>query len=170
MLPFPQLLVYGNTVKRNEYNMLVSELTSNSTNKLVTYNQSYSQISGASYNRVYMYGTSSLIGTLWGTPYGNKMTWDSTFCRVIQHAFPTQALYNDFIANSTNRVVCLVRSATATGTGYISLNRNGYTSSSYNSYTGCTITQFIYYDPNTERVMTYNPSLGASSTPTFYYP
>ncbi len=170
MLPFSQLLVYVNTVIHDEYNMLVSELTSNSTNKLVTYTQSYSQINGTSYNRVYMYGTASVSGTMWGTSYGNKMTWDSSYCRVIQHCFPTQALYNDFIASTNNsRVVCLVRSATASGTGYVSLTRNGYTSSAYSSFTGCTITQFIYYDPNTSRVMTYNPSLGASSTPTYYY-
>jgi len=167
MLPFTQLLVYGNTVIRNEYNMFVSELTSNSTNKSVVYNQSYSAINGTTYNRVYMYSTAALSGTLWGTPYGNKMTWDSSFCRVIQHAFPTQALYSDFIANPGNRVVCLVRSATASGSGYVSLSRNGYTSSSYGSFTGCTVTQFIYFDPVTQRVMTYNPS--TVSTPTFYY-
>ena len=169
MLPFSQLLVYGNIIQRDDYERFILELTSSSTDKVVTYNQSYSQINGTSYNRVYMYGTASVSGTMWGTPYGNKMTWDSSFCRVIQHCFPTQALYNDFIANTTNRVVCLVRSATATGTGYVSLTRNGYTSSSYTSFTGCTITQFIYFDPNTSRVMTYNPSLGDLSTPTYYY-
>ena len=169
MLPFPIMNQYGNIIVRDDYERFILELTSSSTNKLVTYNQSYGQINGTSYNRVYMYGTSSVSGTMWGTPYGNKMTWDSTFCRVIQHCFPTQALYNDFIANTTNRVVCLVRSATATGTGYVSLARNGYISSSYQSFPGCTITQFIYFDPNTSRVMTYNPSLGNLSTPTFYY-
>lgn len=170
MLPFSIINQYGNIIQRNDYERFILELQSTSTDKLVTYNQSYSQINGTSYNRVYMYGTASVSGTMWGTSYGNKMTWDSSFFRVIQHCFPTQALYNDFIASTNNsRVVCLVRSATATGTGYVSLARNGYTSSAYASFTGCTITQFIYFDPNTSRVMTYNPSLGDSSTPTYYY-
>ena len=115
-----------------------------------------------------MYGTNSVSGTMWGTSYGSRMTWDSSFCRVIQHCFPTQALYTDFISSTNNsRVVCLVRSDITTGTSYISLNRNGYTSSTYGTFSGTTITKFIYYDPGTSRVMVYNPS--QPGTPTFYY-
>lgn len=169
MLPFPIMNQYGNIIVRDDYERFILELTSSSTNKLVTYNQSYSLLNASgAYDRVYMYGTSSVSGTMWGTPYGNKMTWDSTFCRVIQHAFPTQDLYNDFIANGSNRVVCFVRSPITSMSNYISLTRNGYTSSTYSTFSGCTITQFIYYDNNSGRVMTYDPS--TISTPTFYYP
>lgn len=158
---------YGNVVVRDDYSRFVAELTNDSTNKSVTGNQSYSAINGSTYNRVYMYGSTVVGGTMWGTPYGSRMTWDSSFGHAIQHCFPTQELYNDFIANTYRRVVCLVRSPITSGSSYISLSRNGYTSSTYGTFSGLTVDQFIYYDPNTERVMTYNP--GTISTPTFYY-
>jgi hypothetical protein len=168
MLPFSIMNHYGNVVVRDDYKRFVDELTNDSTNKLVTYTQSYSQLNGTTYNRIYMYGTNSVSGTMWGTPYGSRMTWDSSFSRVIQHCFPTQSLYNDFIASTNNsRVVCLVRSDITTGESYISLARNGYTSSTYGRFSGTTIDQFIYYDESTARVMIYNP--GTMSTPVFYY-
>lgn len=169
MLPFGIMNQYGNKVVIDEYKRFVLELTSDNTNKAVTYNQTYSGINSAgAYNRIYMYGTSLTSGTMWGTPYGSRMTHDSSFCRVIQHCFPTQELYNDFVASTNNsRVVCLVRSAITSGASYISLARNGYTSSSYGSFSGTTIEQFIYYDKNTSRVMTYNPY--TKTTPSLYY-
>lgn len=168
MLPFSIMSQYGNVVVRDDYIRFVDELRNDSTNKLVTGNGSYSAINTSTYSRIYMFGSTIGGSTMWGTPYGSRMTWDSSFGHVIQHCFPTQGLYNDFIASTNDsRVVCLVRSAITTGSSYISLTRNGYTSSSYGTFSGTTVDQFIYYDPNTARVMTYNP--GTISTPTFYY-
>lgn len=164
MLPFPIMNQYGNTVVHEEYNIFKSELQNGSTYKNTIFNSNFGSGGTAVLK---MYGTviSSTTGTMWGTPYGTQVTYDSYIHYAVRHMYPSQSMWQTAV--SAQRLVAFTSTARITYGSYISLDRNGYKSSSYGSFTGLTITDFIYFDENTGHVMRYNPN--TMSTPVRYY-
>lgn len=103
------------------------------------------------------------VGTMWGTPYGSRFTNDSNMSRVMQHALPTAAVYTDY---KTNKRRCVFRNvALGSQASYPALNRNEYSSSSYGSWSGIYMDEFIYWDAVAQRVMRYNPNALTTPTP-----
>lgn len=101
-------------------------------------------------------------GTMWGTPYLNWFTYDSPYGRIVRHACPSVDVFNYIVAN---KQYCLLKLGPAATKGaYPGLNRNGYSSSSYTSFTGRTLIDFIYYDTTLGVVMRWNPLVGGTPT------
>lgn len=96
--------------------------------------------------------------TMWGTPYKDVVTTDSSVGSVVRHCFPNLVLH-DYNANASMKVAYKVANI-GTKNSFNSLARNSYTSLSYTSFTGCNIVDFIYYDNSLGKMMRYNPSLG----------
>lgn len=94
-------------------------------------------------------------GTMWGTPYGNKNTYDSVVTRVAQHCFPDTIVLNENVAKT--RLVVFKFHYLGQGSGYVSLNRNGYLSSSYGNFGGSQVLDFIYFDVANGCAMRCNP-------------
>lgn len=164
MLPFCRMLEYGNNVMNDEYSRFHTEL---STGSFYTYMNTSLPFNNYGSSIINGYGTVQAlsVGTMWGTPYGSRVTYDSRMHYAIRHMYPNQNMF--LAAVSTSRLVAFTRSTYSTYASYISLNRNGYTSTSYGSFSGCIVTDFIYYDEDTKLVMRYNPN--TLSTPVRYY-
>lgn len=100
-------------------------------------------------------------GTMWGTPWGDNLTYDSSVGRSVVHCLPGQAIVNESLTNK--RIMLAKVKGIGTKPGFNALNRNGYTSSAYGSFTGTQIIDFLYWDNNLGQVMRVNPL--AKSTP-----
>lgn len=105
--------------------------------------------------------------TLLGTPYGSYMLGNVYWPRLMQHAYPTQALYEAAAAKNllTMALCTLVTFASTTVPG---LARNGYTSLAATSTQGWKLTQFVYYDSDAGGYKTYDPF--SKTAPVNWYP
>ncbi|ANH51746.1 hypothetical protein RAY_283 [Erwinia phage vB_EamM_RAY] len=102
-------------------------------------------------------------GNMWGTPYLNSCTHDSTWARIARHACPAQTMFDYMLAN---KQFCLMKLGPyVTKSAYSGLNRNGYTSLSYGSFNGRTVLDFIYYDNTQGVVMRWTPLNGGTPVP-----
>lgn len=102
-----------------------------------------------------------------GSPYGKQVWGTSHFYRILQHAFPTQALFD---YNFGNQKYCMLEYQTLNlgSVTYESVARNGYTSQARTiSSNTVRVTTFVYYDDTEQRMMKYNPY--TMSTPEYYY-
>lgn len=106
-------------------------------------------------------------GEMWGTPYGSRWATASSYRRFAQHALPTAAHYADHVANG-NAYILIKHTPVQAYPNYISLNRNGYTSSTWGTTIdgGVTTTDLIYFDYVLGKAMRYNPFL--MSTPVVF--
>lgn len=103
-------------------------------------------------------------GNMWGTPYNNWFTHDSTFARFIRHACPIQSVFDYML---TNKQYCLLKlGAYQSKSAFPGLNRNGYSSISYSTFGGRQLVDFIYLDNATGIMMRWNPSV--ADTPTVF--
>lgn len=108
--------------------------------------------------------TFSASGTpMWGTCWGNKFTYDSRWSCILRHAVDNEAIYNDIIANK--RQVLFKITYIGNGASYVSLTRNGYVSSAYGPYNGCTLSECIYYDFQLGRIMRTQPLAAVGGQP-----
>lgn len=95
-------------------------------------------------------------GTMWGTPYKDFATYDSTWWRILQHAFPDEATFNSVFAAKT-KVLTVLKTMTGKSS-HVSLARNGYTSTAFGSYPkSVQFTKVIYKSPTEDRMMVYEP-------------
>lgn len=163
MLPFPIMNGYGNTVLRDEYKLFKDELMNGTVYTKVDLVNGFNTYPSA----MKMYGTviGGTSGTMWGSPYNTRVTHDSRMYLAVRHMYPSQAMWT--VGYSAARLVAFTCSVRSTYPSYLAVSRNGLTSSSYGSFTGLLITDFIYYDEDTKHVMRYNPS--TASTPVRYY-
>ena len=98
-------------------------------------------------------------GSSWASVFTG--TVESTPCRVVQHGLPSQAVFNDQIANGRQM---FVRISAGTIQPYVGVARNGYTSGSWGEDTApdkCD--EIIYWDGS--QAMRMQPALGLGPTP-----
>jgi hypothetical protein len=105
-------------------------------------------------------------GTMRGTPWGSGFTNNSLIGRVILHSLDSASAYSFLQTNSLR--VLLRTVGVGTQSSYTSLNRNGYTSASYGSFTGVNCNQIIYYSQSLNNLVTVNPL--TQSTPVVFDP
>lgn len=164
MLPFSIMAQYGNVVVINEYDRFYNELITGTNYTLMNSGSPFN-----TYNTNTLNGYSTVIntvgGTMWGSPYGTRVTYDSRIHYAIRHMYPSESMF--LTAASKNRLVAFTRTTFISYPSYLSVTRNGYTSTSYGSFQGCLLTDFVYYDEDTGYVMRYNPN--TISTPIRYY-
>lgn len=98
-------------------------------------------------------------GNMWGTPWGNRFTYDSVMGRVAQHCFPTIDLLNENVTGK--RIVVFKLHYLGSNPSYVSLSRNGYASYTYGTFNGSQALDFLYFDSTVGKVMRVNP-LGMS--------
>lgn len=103
-----------------------------------------------------------------GTPYGGYMMGNIPWTRMMQHAYPTQAMYN--LNAAANRMVLtqsnyVTWTFTAQTTGIL---RNGYQSLDASSTAALTCVQFVYYDTDAAGYKFYNPF--SKTAPANWYP
>lgn len=103
-------------------------------------------------------------GSMWGTPWMNFFTYDSILIRVARHAFPDKVTADENIITS-KRVVAAKYVYQGSRAAYQGVNRNGYLSSSYSTFNGQQMTDFIYWDAVKGQVMRLNPFLGDNPVP-----
>lgn len=99
-----------------------------------------------------------------GSPYGKQVWGPSSWHRIIQHAFPTQALFD---YNFNNQKYCMIEYQTLNlgSVTYEAVTRNGYTSQA-RTISSNTV-RVTYFDDTEQRMMKYNPY--TMSTPEYYY-
>ena len=107
----------------------------------------------------------AVVGIMYDTPWNSSYeAASSRLARIVQHALPSQAVFDDQV---TNGYQMFVRIQDATDKiDFVSVNRNGYTSLSFNDgspYPARTCTELIRWDG--AQAWTSNPSIGGSETP-----
>lgn len=115
-------------------------------------------------------------GSMWGSPYSAidpVVTTDSALARVLQHCYETEASY---LASTSNPQKILLEVETDTYSGFESVDRNGYISNSYSSFTGFRILSVTFFDFELGKARVYDAVTrtysdaqclpGASVTPT----
>lgn len=106
------------------------------------------------------YCTTTMItpdGTMWGTPWGDRVTYDSRLSRIAQHCFPNTMLVDEAVKNG--RMVAFKFQYIGNKITYNSYTKNGYTSVSYGSFNGLFVIDFLYFDINNNKVMRINPKI-----------
>lgn len=94
-------------------------------------------------------------GTMWGTPWGDRLTYDSILSRIAQHCFSNTDVLNESI--SSKRMVAFKFNYLGSNSSYTGKNRNGYSSSNYGTFNGTEVLDFLYFDYTTGVVMRVNP-------------
>lgn len=84
-------------------------------------------------------------GVMWGTPYGQYYTYDSSYSRIIQHAMPS---YSDFINYAVGREVVVYSVYAGDLEEVYDLNRNNYISNAYGPFGGCYLNYMLYWTPD----------------------
>lgn len=100
--------------------------------------------------------TNTQSGTMWGTPYGSYFTYDSNSGVSIIHCCPDRDVFDEIAITSKRRVVVVLQQE-GTIASFASLARNGFTSSSYGSFTALSIRKFVYWDYKLGAMMQSNP-------------
>lgn len=95
--------------------------------------------------------------SMWGTPYRNFATYDSSWNRIVQHALPDKVTFDYQVANNLT-VIALIDYAEGKPS-YISYTRNGFTSTAYGSYPRSIGVKKIVFKSLTEnKMMSYDPA------------
>lgn len=106
-------------------------------------------------NRYIKVKVTSSRGSMWGTPFKDYVTYDSSVGSIVCHAFPTIELLQQVTDKS---IYCAFKTEyVGTRQTYNSVTRNGFTSTAYRSFSGCRITDFIYYDQANGKMMRWDP-------------
>ena len=109
-------------------------------------------------------GGLSAAGSMWGSTWnGYYATTDSHMNRAIQHACPTQTVWDNIVSNSSY-IHMTLNSLASRSTS--SIARNGYTSVSYSEWDTVSMTQLLYWDYTESKAKVVNPF--AAGTPTDY--
>lgn len=100
-------------------------------------------------------------GTMWGSPWGDRLTYDSPLARIAQHCFPSVDVLNESV--SSKRMVAFKFNYLGSNASYNGRSRNGYSSSNYGTFNGTEVLDFLYFDYTKGMVMRVNPK--GMSTP-----
>lgn len=102
----------------------------------------------------------NLIGdstrTMWGSPYGTYVTYDSPYIKIARHCLPSTDVFNN--VSTLNPKMIFKFADYGSRPNYLSVSRNGLTSSTYGSYTGFRVIDCVYFDYTINKVMRVNPS------------
>jgi hypothetical protein len=82
-------------------------------------------------------------GTMWGSSWADYYTYDSTLNRVIQHAMPSYAEFQNQVSNSA---IVMLQVYPTSDTATNSVSRNSYTSNSYVAYPAAYVLQIQFFD------------------------
>jgi len=114
-----------------------------------TSSSSASALFGTNYGTYYwVYWTScpAASGSMWGTPWNNgPFTNDSAFNRVIQHSVNSSTTHSTLITNG-DPVLLRMQHSSTNAASFPATNRNGFTSSSYNSFKPAYVTDCVWYN------------------------
>lgn len=120
-------------------------------------------IAAGNYITVCAAQTGVLTGSPWLSVFFGAGAATPAMCRIAQHSFPSQAVFNAQIAAA--RTVYAQIDTGSAPSGYAALNRNGYLSlSSASTGSPRVVSIFRYYD-DTLGPMEMNPSTGTGPTP-----
>ena len=103
-------------------------------------------------------------GTMFNTTWGNRVYTGDTIARRVQHGLPSEAVFNDQVANG--RMMFVRFSDGGDLFAAASINRNGYTSSAYDDglgYPSVWMEEIIYWDGTSAWRIT--PRTAGSPTP-----
>lgn len=107
--------------------------------------------------------TGSMSGSTWNSVEGAIAT--SGVDRAIQHALPSQSVFNEQVANTGAIYFELFSPGSAAGTSFVGISRNGYTSSGAAAGSfGRKITDLIRWDFTLNKAFRSNPSAGTAET------
>lgn len=104
---------------------------------------------------------------LTGSPYGTRYCTGS-IRRLMQHAFPTEEMFQESIANRRRVLYHTAYTTTTSAITYQGLYRNGYQSKQMTSLYSNYCNYFIYYDPSKGGYMVYSPY--SKTAPVPWYP
>jgi len=106
----------------------------------------------------------AVVGIMYDTPWNSSYeAASSRLARIVQHALPSQAAFDDQVANGYQMFVRIQDAADKIN--FVSVNRNGYASLSFNDgspYPARTCTELIRWDGS--QAWQSNPSIGGSET------
>lgn len=145
------------------YNDFVSWANSSSqvwTGAAVAGSDTPSSVSTSLYRRV---NFTAVATPMWGTAWGNRFTYDSRWSCILRHCVDNEAIYNDIIANK--RLVLFKINYLGSQPSYVSLARNGYTSTAYGAFNGCACVECVYYDFQQGTVMYSRPFSAVAGKP-----
>lgn len=113
-----------------------------------------------SYSRVH---TLNASGTMYGSSWGRSFYQASQFNRVIQHALPSQAIFDSQITNSGS---VLMRTFPVPENTFLPFSRNGYTSVYLDDQVqGQIVNRLIYWDFSQGAPFELNPNEMTSPVP-----
>lgn len=92
--------------------------------------------------------------TMWGSTYGTVFTTDSSPSRMLQHMIPSEC-WSDHLYY--NRISVIRHESLGSLSSFLSVNRNGYQSSTYGKFAGARVVEIIYWDNNEKKIKSYNP-------------
>lgn len=112
------------------------------------------QVSSSSTSSVVMTTCATATGTMTGGPWGDWFRRGSSVtCRVVQHCLPSEAEFNAQVASGLAVLLRISGDQTASD-GFLSINRNGYTSVANAATTqGKIVTELIYWDGTRAQLM-----------------
>jgi hypothetical protein len=102
-------------------------------------------------------------GIMWGTSWNEHFTYDSSASRAVLHALPNANTFDSIVANTA--LVLVVISIFGSQTAFYSLDRNGYASQSYGSFTALVMTEITWWDFTQSAAFTANPSVAGAPQP-----
>lgn len=101
-----------------------------------------------------------MVGSTWNARFQGNNT---NVNRAIQHGLPSESVFSD--QRTAGRKLLITISSSAASSGYSALFRNGYGSSSSSAtFGGRAMTQLLYWDGSSARMMQPNNGIG----PTLY--
>lgn len=109
-------------------------------------------------------GGSGTAGSMWGSSWGQQATEDSSLGRFILHALPSAAILAQLQGTGQSKIIFVTASAGSVSTS--TLDRNGFSSSSYAAYPSIKCTELTYWDTVLGKAQTMNPY--ASTGPSDY--
>lgn len=116
---------------------------------------------------------SAVSGSMWGSPWGTRVTFDSRLREVLLHASVNQSQFNSFI--TLDYPVYLVYRIVGRISSYSAVTRNGLTSRSYGSFVGGYVDALVYRSFSNPNQMVYHEPYLSSTvekvwTPELYPP
>lgn len=99
--------------------------------------------------------TADHTGTMWGSPYGEWATHDSSLVQFLNHAVESAGVFDALRGGGASDI--LVEVVYATGQTPVAVDRNGYLSNSYSAYNSYKCTEITYWDDAQGMAITADP-------------